>query len=75
MMTEPVFLDGKKLNRLRVINGYSQRALAERAGVAGSTINLLERRGRNEGFHPQTLVKLANALGVEPTELLGEDEE
>ena len=70
-----VYLDGVKLKRLRVINGYSQRSLAAAAGVAGSTINLLEIRKVNEGFHPQTLVKLAEALGVEPGELLGEEED
>jgi hypothetical protein len=33
----------------------------------------IEKRVRNERFHPNTLNKLARALGVEPTKLLGED--
>jgi transcriptional regulator with XRE-family HTH domain len=75
MMTRLVYLDGVKLKRLRVIKGFSQRALGVAADISPSTINLLEHRGKTEGFHPQTLVKLAAALGVEPTELLGEDED
>lgn len=74
MMTRIVYLDGRKLKRLRVINGFTQRALANAAGVSPSTINLLEQRQRNERFHPPTLVKLAEALSVDPTELLGEDD-
>ena len=73
MMVRNVYLDGVELKRLRVINGFSQRSLAEKAGIAASTVNLLEHRERTEGFHPQTLVKLAEALGVDATELLGED--
>jgi hypothetical protein len=34
----------------------------------------LEKRVRNERFHPNTLNKLALALGVEPTELIGEED-
>jgi transcriptional regulator with XRE-family HTH domain len=58
---------------MRVIKGFSQRALADEAGVAASTVNLLEHRQKTEGFHPQTLVKLAEALGIDPAELLGEE--
>ena len=75
MMAPTVYLDGVKLKRLRVIKGFSQRALGAAADVSPSTINLLEHRGRTEGFHPQTLVKLAEALGIDPGELLGEDDE
>jgi transcriptional regulator with XRE-family HTH domain len=73
MITRNVYLDGVKLKRLRVLKGFSQRALADAAGVAASTVNLLEHRQRTEGFHPQTLVKLADALGVDSSELIGED--
>ena len=75
MITPTVYIDGVRLKRLRVIKGFSQRALGAAADVSPSTINLLEHRGRTEGFHPQTLVKLADALGVEPTDLLGEEDE
>ncbi len=38
--------------------------------MSPSTIVLLEKRGKNEGFHPSTVRKLAGALGVEPDDLL-----
>ena len=75
MISKDVYLDGVKLKRYRVIKGFSQRSLGAEAGVAGSTINLLEKRGRSDSFHPQTLIKLAEALDVEPTDLLGDIEE
>jgi transcriptional regulator with XRE-family HTH domain len=75
MISKDVYLDGAKLKRHRVIKGFSQRGLGAEAGIASSTINLLEKRGRSDGFHPQTLIKLAEALKVEPTDLLGDIEE
>jgi transcriptional regulator with XRE-family HTH domain len=72
-MIRSVYLDGEKLKRTRILAGLSQRQLAERAGVSSGTVATLEKRGRNDGFHPQTLTKLSRALGVEPTELIGED--
>jgi transcriptional regulator with XRE-family HTH domain len=74
MMTSHVYLDGDKLKFLRVIKNHTHRSLAERSGVSTSTIWHLESNIRNERFHPSTLHKLAEALGVEPTELLGGDE-
>ena len=65
-----VYLDGQKLKRHRVTKGFTQRSLAEAAGISPSTVNLLEQRQKNERFHPTTLVRLAEALGIEPSELL-----
>lgn len=48
--------------------GFTQRQLAELAGVAHSTVQQLESLSR--GAYPQTLRKLATALGVAPEELL-----
>ena len=73
MLQTNVYLDGKRLKHLRVTKGITVRALASSAGVSTSTITLLERNERNERFHAPTLAKLARALEVEPTELLGED--
>jgi transcriptional regulator with XRE-family HTH domain len=72
-MIHAVYLDGEKLKRTRILAGFSQRQLASRAGVSSGTVATLENRGRNDGFHPQTLTKLAEALGVNPTEIIGED--
>ena len=68
-----VYLDGKKLKRIRTLQGKTQRALSQESGVSTSTIWLLETREKNERFHPPTLTKLARGLGVEPTELVSGD--
>jgi DNA-binding XRE family transcriptional regulator len=49
--------------------GLTQRELGELAGVAHTTVQRLESLGR--GAYPQTLRKLATALGVEPVDLVG----
>jgi transcriptional regulator with XRE-family HTH domain len=48
--------------------GLTQRQLGELAGVAHTTVQNLESLKR--GAYPQTLRKLATALGVAPEELL-----
>ena len=48
--------------------GLTQRQLGELAGVAHTTVQNLESLRR--GAYPQTLRKLATALGVAPDELL-----
>ena len=49
--------------------GLTQRQLGELAGVAHTTVQRLESLSR--GAYPQTLRKLATALGVEPADLVG----
>jgi transcriptional regulator with XRE-family HTH domain len=48
--------------------GLTQRQLGELASVAHTTVQRLE--SLNRGAYPQTLRKLAMALGVEPKDLL-----
>ena len=48
--------------------GLTQRQLGELAGVAHTTVQQLESLSR--GAYPQTMQKLATALGVAPEELL-----
>ena len=48
--------------------GLTQRQLGEVAGVAHTTVQQLESLRR--GAYPQTMRKLATALGVSPEELL-----
>ena len=55
----------KELRRERVL---SLREREERSGVSYNTIWRLE-DGR-QGAHPRTVRKLAQALGVEPSELI-----
>ncbi len=64
-------VDGQRLRQLRVERALSLRALGERSSVAFATINELE-----NGHRPARLVtirKLAEALGVEPTDLMKEE--
>ncbi len=65
-----VEVDGQKLQKLRRQRLWLIGDLAERSGVHRNTISKLENsRG---GAYPETIRKLAEALGVDPTELLGE---
>jgi transcriptional regulator with XRE-family HTH domain len=57
----------KELRRERVL---SLRELEERSGVSYNTIWRIE-DGR-QGAHPRTVRKLADALGVKPSELIRE---
>jgi transcriptional regulator with XRE-family HTH domain len=59
-------LPGLAAHRQR--RGLTQRQLGELAGVAHTTVQRLESLSR--GAYPQTLRKLAIALGVEPKDLL-----
>jgi transcriptional regulator with XRE-family HTH domain len=65
-------VNGHRLRQLRVERALSLRALAQRSGVAFDTINKLEL-----GHRPARLVtirKLAEALEVEPKELMKGEE-
>lgn len=65
-------VDGQRLRQLRVERALSLRALGERSGATFATINNLE-----NGNRPARLVtirKLAEALGVEPKELMKGEE-
>ncbi len=53
--------------------GLTQRQLGELAGVAHTTVQRLESIER--GAYPQTLRKLAAALGVAPGDLVGGDQQ
>jgi transcriptional regulator with XRE-family HTH domain len=57
----------KELRRERVL---SLRELEERSGVSYNTIWRIE-DGR-QGAHPRTIRRLAEALGVQPSELIKE---
>lgn len=63
----------RRLERLRINRGWSQRDLAARSGVAAPTISRLE-TGLQSAY-PSTMRKLADALGVEPGDLIDWDVE
>ena len=68
-----VEVDGAKLRELRRRRMLSLRELGERSGVAFDNINKLENERRSA--QPRTLRKLAEALGVEPHELMKGDDD
>jgi transcriptional regulator with XRE-family HTH domain len=61
-------VDGARLRTLRKEKALSQRDLANVSGVGPVTISELERGVRDA--QPRTIRKLAEALGVEPRELM-----
>jgi transcriptional regulator with XRE-family HTH domain len=65
-------LDGTKLRRLRRARALSLRDLGERSGVAFDTINRLELD--KQDAQARTVRALAEALGVEPAELISGEE-
>jgi len=66
-------VDGVRLRHLRQGQALSLRDLTRRSGVAFDTISKLETGKRKA--QPRTIRKLAEALGVEPKELMkGEDD-
>ncbi len=62
-------ISGDRLRKVRDMRLLSQRELAERAGLSPTTIHKLE-SGRVDEPHPRTIRKLADALEVNPDELL-----
>jgi transcriptional regulator with XRE-family HTH domain len=61
-------VDGTKLKALREDRAFSVRDLAEEAGISTDTITAYE-KGRRKAW-PRNVRKLADALGVEPRELM-----
>jgi transcriptional regulator with XRE-family HTH domain len=57
----------RKLKELRVDKGWTQRQLAEEAGVTQTTVWKIEHGG---GANATTLKKLGDALGVRASELM-----
>jgi transcriptional regulator with XRE-family HTH domain len=61
---------GKKLREVRTRRLLTQDELADKAGVSQSTIANIERDNAEPQF--RTIRKLAKALEIDPTELLGD---
>jgi DNA-binding XRE family transcriptional regulator len=68
LMRRTIQVDTERLRQLRRERALSQRALAREAGIGLDTVNKLE-TGLRDAL-PVTLRKLADALGVEPRELM-----
>ena len=63
-----VVVDGPKMRRLRHGRALTLQALARRAGVSYPTVQHMETGGR--GCSPTTLDLVAEALAVDPADLL-----
>jgi transcriptional regulator with XRE-family HTH domain len=61
---------GEKLKRLRTLNALTQAELADRAGLTTAAVARIERDEAEP--RPSTLRKLAEALDVQPRELIEE---
>ena len=72
IMERFVEVDGMRLRELRRRRMLSLRELEQRSGVAFDNINKLENEKRRA--QPRTVRKLAEALGVEPHELMKGEE-
>jgi len=66
-----IAMDGGRLRRARRGRALSQQDLSAATGVAQATLSDLERGKR--GARASTLRKLAEALGVEPRDLMKEE--
>jgi transcriptional regulator with XRE-family HTH domain len=61
---------GDRLKTLRVRRALTQQELADKAGVSSNTLNRIELNKAEP--HMSTLRRLAKALDVDPSELVGE---
>ena len=66
-------IDGEQLRQLRRERALSQRDLSGITGIAHDSISQLETGKRDA--QPRTIRKLAEALGVEPRELMKEEDD
>jgi transcriptional regulator with XRE-family HTH domain len=66
-------IDGRRVKELRRALLLSQRELAQLAGLVTETINRIERQPERT-FRPETVRRLAEVLGVDPHELMVEEE-
>ena len=64
-------IDGEKLRRVRKRKLWLIGDLADKSGVHRNQISEYERSV--SGAHPDTIRKIARALGVDPSELLPDD--
>ena len=66
-------IDGRRVKELRRALLLSQRELAQLAGLVTETINRIERQP-DRTFRPETVRRLAEVLGVDPHELMVEEQ-
>jgi transcriptional regulator with XRE-family HTH domain len=67
-MLVDVRIDGEKVRAAREQRFFSQRELADKAGLNHNTVWRIETSGPTDA-HPRTIRKLAEALSVDPASL------
>ncbi len=68
-MLDDMEVDAAKLRQISETRALSLRELAELSGIRHNTIWRIE-AGQRKRTHPRTIRKLAQALRVEPTDLM-----
>jgi predicted transcriptional regulator len=71
---DAVQIDGAKLRKARLEHCRDIGEVARRSGIHRDHISRLERQEWTGGSRPSTVRKLAAAIGVEPGELLAEED-
>lgn len=61
---------GIAISTLRRIRGLSQEKLAEKANISRSLLSLIEAPNTANGFSLETFYNIADALDVEPADLI-----
>ena len=61
---------GVAISALRKVRGMSQEKLAERAGISRSLVSAIEAPGIAKGFSMETFFDIADALEIDPSELI-----
>jgi len=61
---------GIAISTLRKVRGLSQEQLAEKAGCSRGLISMIEAPGTVKGFSLEVFFSIADALEIDPAELL-----
>lgn len=61
---------GVAIAALRKLQGLSQERLAEKAGISRALLSAIEAPGMAKGFSMEVFFDIADALGMEPIDLL-----
>ncbi|MBQ8747593.1 MAG: helix-turn-helix domain-containing protein [Clostridia bacterium] len=61
---------GIAIAALRKIRGLSQEKLAEKAGISRSLLSVIEAPGLAHGFSLEVFFNLADALDIDPADLI-----
>ncbi len=62
---------GVAISALRKLKGLSQEKLAEKAGISRSLVSAIEAPGIANGFSLEVFFDIADALEIDPKDLIG----